>query len=610
MEYAHHTTPPMAQSPFFYYNPDPSPENRQHGHFTPHPHGLPMPVIPSSQEQMIPQQPMYQRPYATPAPMHYAQAPAYISQAMLTPATSPRQHNHKPTILVQQDMPCLMPLNTEFNAYYPATPTLSASGSFCSASSPPSSADMMPTPINGMFFPRPHMMAYPAVKQGCEDEIYSGVLANNDWPRPHSPPMTPVYLQQGSMVAAEASYHLTTGSSCPPLSPSPSPVPRSVASEQDVCDPRNLIVGTIMSGFPALPTMSAGDEEDKLMLRHDLPFQHDHVQIAAPTEMITFGGLPAFEPVFELDVEDEFNGMMAYGAHEAIHFQSNKRQRLDLAPVMIEDDGFFSEESYSDEEEFAAAAGFSPSTSEFSIPEYSGAANETSKRKFSMIASDASAPQCTAHAGTHQDSTESNSTAASTTSDQAESTASTPAQSGSVSRRGRKQSLTDDPSKTFVCTLCSRRFRRQEHLKRHYRSLHTHDKPFECTDCGKKFSRSDNLSQHQRTHGAGTMVMGVLSSPGGDPHTHQGVGAANSGASGSFIRPKSEEQYTPSPPQAPQQQLQQQQRVSPDAGQLGAMLFDVTATASSSSSSLSYSDGEASPSSDRKQPAKKRKRDE
>ena len=27
-----------------------------------------------------------------------------------------------------------------------------------------------------------------------------------------------------------------------------------------------------------------------------------------------------------------------------------------------------------------------------------------------------------------------------------------------VARRGRKQSLTDDPSKTFVCTLCSRRF--------------------------------------------------------------------------------------------------------------------------------------------------------
>jgi C2H2 transcription facotor len=79
-----------------------------------------------------------------------------------------------------------------------------------------------------------------------------------------------------------------------------------------------------------------------------------------------------------------------------------------------------------------------------------------------------------------------------------------------INRRGRKQSLTDDPSKTFACQLCSRRFRRQEHLKRHYRSLHTGEKPFECQDCGKKFSRSDNLAQHQRTHGSGSIVMGVL----------------------------------------------------------------------------------------------------
>lgn len=86
-----------------------------------------------------------------------------------------------------------------------------------------------------------------------------------------------------------------------------------------------------------------------------------------------------------------------------------------------------------------------------------------------------------------------------------------------VVRRGRKQSLTDDPSKTFVCHLCTRRFRRQEHLKRHFRSLHTKDKPFSCNECGKKFSRSDNLSQHARTHGSsiqmslidGTEMMGV-----------------------------------------------------------------------------------------------------
>jgi hypothetical protein len=80
-----------------------------------------------------------------------------------------------------------------------------------------------------------------------------------------------------------------------------------------------------------------------------------------------------------------------------------------------------------------------------------------------------------------------------------------------VVRRGRKQSLTDDPSKTFVCHLCTRRFRRQEHLKRHFRSLHTKDKPFSCNECGKKFSRSDNLSQHARTHGS-SIQMSIIDS--------------------------------------------------------------------------------------------------
>ena len=81
-----------------------------------------------------------------------------------------------------------------------------------------------------------------------------------------------------------------------------------------------------------------------------------------------------------------------------------------------------------------------------------------------------------------------------------------------VNRRGRKPSLTEDPSKTFVCQLCARRFRRQEHLKRHYRSLHTQDKPFKCGECNKVFSRSDNLSQHQRTHGTGSFPLDVVDS--------------------------------------------------------------------------------------------------
>lgn len=597
MDYAQHTTPPMAQAPFFYYNPDPRPENRHHGHFTPHPHGLPMPIVPSTPDHMMPfQQPMYQRPHSAGSHPVYHPAPAYLTQPMLTPAASPREQHQKPTIMVQPEMPALMPINTE--CHFPATPTLSAaSGSFSSASSdsPPSSVDMLPTPINGVFFNKPNMPVYPAVKEGCEEEVFSEVLAAGDWARPNSPPMTPVFLHPASAVQNEPQYHLAPAA-CPSLSPSPSPVPRSCASEEDVCDPRNLTVGTA-ADFTPMPALSSSEEKPIAP-----QVQQDNVAIANPGELLNFGGLPSFEPTFDLDLEDDFSGMMAYPSQENVDFHGSKRQRLDMAPVMIEDDGFFSESSFSDEDELAAAASYSPSTSEFSIPEHSAAAMQKPKKRSVKKDMDASTPS---QVSTHQASTAPTSAAPSTTSEQAVSAASTPGQSNNVSRRGRKQSLTDDPSKTFVCTLCSRRFRRQEHLKRHYRSLHTHEKPFECTDCGKKFSRSDNLSQHQRTHGAGTVVMGVLTQP-TDQHVHAPMDSVNGGDAGSLIRPKpTEQQYTPSPPS-------HQQSVSPDASQLGSMLYDATAqVGSSSSSSVGYtSASDSSPTSDRKASMKKRKRDE
>ena len=342
----------------------------------------------------------------------------------------------------------------------------------------------------------------------------------------------------------------------------------------------------------SMPAFSAC-EDHKPMKGH---FQRDSVAIITPGELLSYGGLPTFEPIFDLEGEDDFGGMIAYGGPEQIHFNGTKRQRLgELEPTgLVEDDGFFTESSFSDEDDFAANGFASPSCSDFSMPEYFVDA-PSRRSKVNKRASDASNGSTES---TQQTSAANTSTAASTGS---ESTVATPSQSSSISRRGRKQSLTDDPSKTFVCTLCSRRFRRQEHLKRHYRSLHTHDKPFECTDCGKKFSRSDNLSQHQRTHGAGTMVMGVLTAP-SDQQMQQGaMESVNGGDAGSLLRPKSEQQFAPPP--APQY------RDSPDAGELGAMLFDVTAHAGSSSSSVAYSNG-SSPDSDRKPAAKKRKRDE
>ena len=429
-----------------------------------------------------------------------------------------------------------------------------------------------------------------------------------------------MFIHPPSVTASQAS-DLLSANACPSLclSPSPSPIPRSVTSDThfDFCDPRNLTVESSNSGsstlpldFPTLPTLCSGDDEEhKFILGGEIKQESQFINSFDSLGSSTLGGLPSFDTFSDLDSDNDFaTDLASYPSPESGLYLGNKRQRLDL--LSFDDEEFLSEDSFEDfdeVEQFAAAGLPSPpaSTASRRNSEETSTKMKTKKRsqprksakktqsdsdlseldstmayQSQSRATDAQNQQTSA---APQSSSAAQSQAGSCDSNAIASGADTPAVIPQpVTRRGRKQSLTEDPSKTFVCTLCSRRFRRQEHLKRHYRSLHTHDKPFECNECGKKFSRSDNLSQHARTHGSGAIVMGVLED-------------------GEL------------PPTAKTEELEEG-----DAGALGAVLFEAAqaaaANATSSSSSENGSSARASvspaPSIENAKAIKKRKRED
>jgi len=257
-------------------------------------------------------------------------------------------------------------------------------------------------------------------------------------------------------------------------------------------------------------------------------------------------GLPTFDEFSDLDSDDEFvNGLVNFPSSDNVQFLGSKRQRtssdlLSIPEDLLSGDDF---EDFEEAEQFAVACLPSPpastsecgnghicdfkcehasdnrsknSTSADSEEDSSDFDSMVRSRKYTVTMNTftgASAQEATTegqHTSTAPSQSGSSESNAANNLLGSGSDAGTTPQAVPTNRRGRKQSLTEDPSKTFVCDLCNRRFRRQEHLKRHYRSLHTQEKPFECHECGKKFSRSDNLAQHARTHGSGAIVMGVL----------------------------------------------------------------------------------------------------
>ncbi|KAL8787792.1 MAG: hypothetical protein Q9213_001979 [Squamulea squamosa] len=515
---------------------------------------------------------------------------------------SPRPLQQRPAFLYNNHG--LPSLDTECSTpdvyVYPSTPPLSVSTS--TVNSPPSTCGVLPTPVFGAQLPVENLEG---VKEGCQGEVQSEILAGGDWTRCGSPPLTPAAARQHSDL-------LSLGSSCPSLSPSPSPVPRSTVSDKsesdfDFCDPRDLFVNSANSSFTTatldLHTLPSGDDERKFDLgTHLTPIKtesHFTNSFDSPGAT-TLGSLAAFDALSDFDSESNFvTNLSEPPPSEAVVYTGNKRQRLEL--LSFDEEDLLSEDSFEDFEDRDKIARVAlPNSPESRRASETGSNKMKSKKRTApkkaaaskiLVSADSKTSDATQSAeegpspqqtsGQQQNSSATDSNAGSSDTNPAPSSTDTPtAASQPISRRGRKQSLTEDPSKQFVCTLCSRRFRRQEHLKRHYRSLHTHDKPFECNECGKKFSRSDNLSQHARTHGTGAMVLGVL-------------------------------EEGEMPPSARGQSAEEN-----DAGALGDVLFEAAAAAaanasSSSSAANSIRDSTSpAPSIENARTLKKRKREE
>ncbi|KAI1420998.1 hypothetical protein F5Y12DRAFT_770357 [Xylaria sp. FL1777] len=537
----------MGQASFFYYTPDPNPENRQHGHFSQHPGFQQM--QPQMQPQMypmvptLPSTPIYSRPnssssQAIPAKM-FATIPSNVSPQR--PNTF--MVNHPGKLMLETDI-CD---NDAF--YYPATPPLSTSGS--SMGSPAHMQDVLSTPLNPMFSGLDGLEMIKA-----DDETASKSLENMDWANYNSP-VTPVYLQhlqvpqtgKGISLSADlpgdlpvaspinnhnhnhhnscttptnlsfaestASYAAPSSSSsstvsCPSLSPSPSP---NCDQDIDFCDPRNLTVGGAANPTLAPEFSSPVALEE---FRGATSAKDNALAVSFEFNPAAHHGLPAFDDISDLESEDDFvNRLVNLGEQPSAEVK-RPRSATCSTTLSLGQDSFLVDGGFDCEDVTSGAVTGVPSpASLFDSDDHQDKklkkSKKESRRSVPIMNIAAAATESTSGQEQQQETSAQNESTNPVDTVASDSSDPTPAPiPAPANRRGRKQSLTEDPSKTFVCELCNRRFRRQEHLKRHYRSLHTQDKPFECNECGKKFSRSDNLAQHARTHGSGAIVMNLL----------------------------------------------------------------------------------------------------
>jgi hypothetical protein len=390
----------------------------------------------------------------------------------------------------------------------PATPPLSTSGSIVSS---PGSCEVLQTPLNPMF----SGLEFEEIKEevDLQEQLNGFAWSNNG----SASPVTPVYLPSQQLPGKPSLSSHASDIASAPSSHSPSPPPFTPAEKADFCDPRTLTVPasanpTLAPSYHTLPTLCGPEEEEHAF---GLP-PREPLESAVPTPSFSFDpaipdGLPAFTELSDLDSDcGDFTGLINFNGGDF------KRPRTCSSAPSLHDSFCSQDADEVDPLSLLPTPDQSDEDSDNQRPaKKAKKETKTMSQAMATAAADADAdasntsPPASPESPAEQDSpcgSQNGDGVSASTSSQSNVIAGPPPQH----RRGRKQSLTEDPTKQFKCDICNRKFRRQEHLKRHHRSLHTHDKPFKCEECGKTFSRSDNLSQHQRTHGSGSIQLDVL----------------------------------------------------------------------------------------------------
>ncbi|GKT75645.1 zinc finger protein msn2 4 [Colletotrichum tofieldiae] len=361
----------------------------------------------------------------------------------MTPMASPQPMAHKPAIMLETEI-------CDDNLYFPSTPPLSTCGS--AISSPNNSCELLQTPMNPMFSGLDGFDGLDGFKETLEVPENLAV----DWNSCGSPPMTPETLSFRPKPCVAARCKGLAG-----LDTIPGGVVcwwwrlqgKRGGADLDFCDPRNLTV----AAAPNTSNPTLAPEYSAFTLGDEL---RGEVSAKAPTsapshQTFDFNpaiphGLPAFEDLSDLESEDDFvNGLVNLGdAHSAE--VRRPRACTGSSVVSLGHASFIGEEFNFDEAEISTPACL-PS------PSSSCADNDCHQNKRRKVIKQEprnSTPMMNSAAGSSQATSSeqrSNSQApaseANSSSDSETPSAPLPAP---VNRRGRKQSLTEDPSKTMM----------------------------------------------------------------------------------------------------------------------------------------------------------------